>query len=295
MFPRLVVLTGPDDDVVREAEHAVGSGNPVVRVPFGVDLAQVLDRLGEERPDAEVGYVVVALDPARLEERLWDRREIDEVLVGEHLIDALACADTCVLPRAGDGRGEHLLSQLAPRARVHRLGSSFEPGGYDVDEVIARCAPGAVTVPVVTESGPFRTVLARARLPLHPARLAAAMPELAAGSVWSRGRLWIASVPRRRVVWCGVGPHVAFEDGGVWAADRADGEAVPAAVALDWDHRFADRGTVLAFTGDEVDEQQITALLRDCELTWAEFDSGPPGWSAYHDPMGLPELLPAHR
>ncbi|MGC7102718.1 GTP-binding protein [Amycolatopsis lurida] len=116
-------------------------------------------------------------------------------------------------------------------------------------------------------------------MPLHPARLAAAMPELAAGSVWSRGRLWIASVSRRRVVWCGVGPHVAFEDGGVWEADRTDGEAVPASVTLDWDHRFADRGTVLAFTGDEVEERRIAALLRDCELTPAEFDTGPPGWA----------------
>lgn len=203
---RLTVLSGPDEGdrasavkrdlaaALAEAQEAVSGADLMLRLPFAVDLAQVLDEVGEV---ADVDAVVVALDPERLEDWLRDPAPADGLPVSE-LVDALSCADTCVLPAAGSGsgRGEHLPTQLAdscpgaPRERVpgrpeFRLGS----GGYDIGEVIARLAPGSVTVPVLDESGPFRTVVVRARGPLHPER---AVPGMAAGSVWSRGERWIA-------------------------------------------------------------------------------------------------------
>ncbi|WP_051166022.1 GTP-binding protein [Amycolatopsis orientalis] len=274
---------------VAEAREAVAGPDLVLRLPFAVDLPQVLDEAGEL---AEVDAVVVALDPERLEDWLWDPAPVDGLPVGEHLVDALSCADTCVLPAAGSGRGrgEHLLAQLAPRARAVRAGGKpgrpefrLGAGGYDVGEVIARLAPGAVTVPVLDESGPFRTAVVRARRPLHPERLARAMPAMAAGSVWSRGRLWIASVPGNRVVWRGVGPHVSFEDGGGWDDDGLLDPASP-----DGDRR----GTVLAFTGDEVDKEELRAALLDCELTAAECAGGPLEWADYPDPLRLARALP---
>jgi len=133
-------------------------------------------------------------------------------------------------------------------------------------------------VPLENDTECFRTVLHKVERPLHPGRFRAALPQLAAGSHWMRGRLWIASAARTRIAVQGVGPRVWLESTGHWLADQgrlSGGESGNAAgmsdvdAALGWHQRFGDRGTVLAVTGrgEDVDAAEIRGLLDSCALS----------------------------
>lgn len=98
----------------------------------------------------------------------------------------------------------------------------------------------------------------------------------------------MASAPDCRIAVQGIGPRVWLENTGPWQAEREPLRAAfpaddPDAV-LDWHPVFGDRGTVLAVTGDDVDDTEIAALLNACELTEAEMASSP---GTIKDPFDL--------
>ncbi|MEV7660831.1 GTP-binding protein [Paenarthrobacter sp. NPDC089316] len=176
---------------------------------------------------------------------------------------------------------------------------AFLPGCFDPAEAAARNRPGVVRMPAGDSRGAFTTVLHKARRPLHPGRFRDALPHLASGTHWMRGRLWIASAPKTRIAVQGIGPRVWLESTGTWLADSA--EPTPGAThpgspgadvdaVLDWHPRHGDRGTVLALTGysQDMDIREVRGLLNGCQLTETEMEADFGGWE---DPLDLRNAL----
>ncbi|MDQ0238135.1 GTP-binding protein [Arthrobacter bambusae] len=316
-------------DVVPTAERLAASGHDhiVLGLPPGVSVEMAVAELkrGLERP-AVIDNAVLAIDPSGLEDHIWDKHTLyesgftampeDERTSGEFLIGELGHADT-VMVHAGLGAeltglrpdsseawtlGVELLGQLAPHAAISAGDDDFRPGCYDGAEALARVRRGSVRVPLEEESGNFRTVLHKVERPLHPRRFQEALPKLAGGCHWMRGRLWIASAAKVRIAVQGIGPRVWLESTGEWLADAGIGP-VPSGkglkrgnglhdvdAALDWHPRFGDRGTVLAVTGrgDDVDTAEIRSLLDACALSEAEMRLG---FAGLEDPFELESTL----
>ncbi|UVJ38495.1 GTP-binding protein [Arthrobacter sp. CJ23] len=304
-------------DVVPTAERLAAGGHDhvVLGLPPGVsaDMAVAELRRGLDRP-AVIDNAVLAIDPAELEDHVWDVHSLyesgftsmpeDERTSGEFLIGEFGHVDTVMIqpglgaelgggPQAGAwDHGVELCRQLAPHAAVSGVHDAFRPGCYDRGEAHARTRLGAVRVPLDAGPGTFRTVLHKVERPLHPGRFREALPRLAAGSHWLRGRLWIASAASTRIAVQGIGPRVWLESTGQWLADAGHDPrrgTLPASdvdAALDWHPTFGDRGTVLAVTGrgEDVDPREIRGLLDGCQLSDAEMRLD---FSKLEDPFGL--------
>lgn len=306
-------------DVVPTAERLASSGfdQIVLGLPPGVAAAMAAAELKQALDGPVViDNAVLAIDPVELEGHIWDRHTLyesgftamaeDDRTSGEFLIGELGHVDSVMLSPglsaalSGEVRidsahwraGTELLGQLAPHAAVVGSGDKFTPGCYDRVEAIARTRPGVVRLPLDDATGTFSTVLHMSSRPLHPGRFREALPQLAAGTHWMRGRLWIASAASVRIAVQGIGPRVWFESTGPWLADAAarakpdtDVDAV-----LDWHPRHGDRGTVLALTGrsEDVNAQEIGRLLDGCQLSEAEMKVQPAAWD---DPFELNKAL----
>ena len=316
-------------DVVPTAERLASSGHDhiVLGLPPGVSVdmavAQLKRGLGRT---AVIDNAVLAIDPSGLEDQIWDKHTLyesgftampeDDRTSGEFLIGELGHADT-VMVHAGLGaeltgsrpdssdtwaQGLELLPQLAPHAAVSASDDDFRPGCYDGAEALARVRRGSVRVPLEEASGRFRTVLHKVERPLHPGRFQEALPKLAEGCHWMRGRLWIASAAKVRIAVQGIGPRVWLESTGEWLADAGTGAVLSGKgpqhgkvladvdAVLDWHPRFGDRGTVLAVTGreEDLDAAEIRALLDGCALSEAEMRLG---FAGLEDPFELESTL----
>ncbi|WP_026539861.1 GTP-binding protein [Paenarthrobacter nicotinovorans] len=312
-------------DVVPTAERLASCGfdHVVLGLPPGVAAGMAVAELhrGLSRP-AVIDNAVLAIDAADLDDHIWDRHTLyesgftsmpqDERTSGEFLIGEFGQVDTVMVfpglgavltgdQREGSGPwrvGLELLGQLAPHANVVGPAGEFRPGCFDHAEAAARNRPGVVRVPLDETPGPFRTVLHKTVRPLHPGRFRDALPQLAIGTHWLRGRLWIASAPTRRIAVQGIGPRVWLESTGNWLADSVDAargtesakETGDVDAFLDWHPHHGDRGTVLAITGrsEDIDPAEIRGLLDGCQLTEAEMelDSG-----VWEDPLELSDAL----
>lgn len=317
--------------VADDLPHALGDllarpwcRDAVVELPTGLDAEVVLRTLDLMDLPVQVDSVVTAVDPGALEVLLWDGSRLrergvavpghDERSCGEFGVDELVRADTYAMvavtgpfEQVADGR--RLLQHLAPQARATEVpgaGSSvglpapsLRTGTWDPVESWSRSKPGAVVTPGYPGGDGLCTVVCRMARPLHPQRLHERMPDLAAGSVWSRGHVWIASVPRCRVVWWGVGPEAGLEDGGRWVADTARTAAEvlgsDADVILGWHPDYGDRGTVLALTGHDLDGHDLQVMLDECALTDDEMEAGPTAWPGlFPDPLALHATFTEH-
>jgi G3E family GTPase len=313
-------------DVVPTAERlaAYGFDHVVLGLPPGVAAGMAVAELrqGLSRP-AVIDNAVLALDPADLDDHIWDRHTLfesgftsmpqDDRTSGEFLIGEFGHVDTVmVYPGLGAtltgahpegsaswATGMELLVELAPHAAAVGTADPYRPGCFDQAETAARNRPGVVHVAASETSGSFRTVLHKASRPLHPGRFRDALPRLAAGTHWMRGRLWIASAPATRIAVQGIGPRVWLESAGKWLADSAD--VAPAGTSagkpgpdvdsvLDWHPSHGDRGTVLAMTGrsEDIDARVIRGLLDECQLTEAEMELD---FGVWDDPLELSDAL----
>lgn len=304
----------------------LGHEHAVLGLPPGVSVDSALAELGRALGDAiSVDNAAVAVDPADLEDHIWDRHTLyesgftampeDDRTSGEFLIGELSHVDTVLIhpglgselgsalgggPREASDSWRHgveLIGQLAPHSTVAGAGDPFTPACYDPREAAARTRRGSVRVPVKADTGSFRTVLHAVERPLHPARFQEALPQLAAGSHWLRGRLWIASAACKRIAVQGIGPRVWLENAGEWLADRGVDPAGRTAsrlsdvdALLDWHPLFGDRGTVIAVTGrcDDVDAGQIRQLLDGCQLSEVEMEQE---FGTLEDPLSLESSL----
>ncbi|MFE4197453.1 GTP-binding protein [Paenarthrobacter sp. NPDC056912] len=309
-------------DVVPTVERlaACGFDHAVLGLPPGVAAGMAVAELrrGLSRP-VVIDNAVLALDPADLDDHMWDRHTLfesgftsmpqDDRTSGEFLIGEFGQVDTVMLhpglgaELTGDHRegsaewliGAELLGQLAPHAAAVGAADDFRPGCFDDAEAAARSRPGVVRLPLNEAPGSFRTVLHKAGRPLHPGRFREALPRLASGTHWLRGRLWIASAAKTRIAVQGIGPRVWLESTGSWLADSATGTHLRGGAAdvdsvLDWHPDHGDRGTVLAITGrsEDIDPREIQELLEGCQLSDAEMDVD---FATWHDPLELSDAL----
>ncbi|WP_394252730.1 GTP-binding protein [Arthrobacter pityocampae] len=264
-----------------------GATRAIVGLPPGTTAENAIDALSTVVPRAfTVETVALAVRPEDVEDQLWDQHTLfasgytavpeDSRTPGEFLIGEFLFADT-VLPTRSEllpedptlrRRGLQLVGELAPHATVVDIpgaagvcsvsdaarptaGSLGALGEYDDAAARARSLPGLVHTPE-TPSEEFRTVECRVARPLHPERFRTALGAISEGCCFVRGNVWIAGVDARVAVQ-GVGPRISLIDAGSWSADALQGQ---------WC-----RGTHLALTGDELDDDDITTLLEACALT----------------------------
>ncbi|AJT41648.1 GTP-binding protein [Psychromicrobium lacuslunae] len=279
-------------DVVPTVRRLIHEGVPhaVLALPPGVEPDLVMEALYAQLDEEfSIDNAVLALDPAELEDQLWDRRELSELGItgsprdqrtsGEFMVAALAQADTVLtssslsrsLSQFADPNqpvGLELLSELAPHATLASSADELRPGCFDAHEVMRRQSPGEVRVASRRGGGAFRTVRVELQRPLHPDRFRLALPTLAAGSCWLRGRIWMASAPAQRIAMQGIGPRLWLESTGDWLA----GGEQPA--------------SVLALTGRaaEIVESEVQGLLEKAQLSPAESRRKA---EYFNDPFGL--------
>lgn len=136
-----------------------------------------------------------------------------------------------------------------------------------------------------------QSVLWRARRPLHPERLADAMPAVMAGVVRSRGHLWLAGRPDAVVTWRSAGAHLELREADRWL-EAGDAEAWAAAspqrrtlASCFWHDYYGERRHEIAFTGIDLDEHRVQGALDGALLTDAELALGPDAWRAMPDPL----------
>ena len=312
------------DDLSRVLPDLAGTDwarEVLIVLPLGISAHTVLDGCAALDPASlaplglAIGTVAVALDVAALEDQLWAAETLadahvavaeDDLNLGEFLVGELLLADTYILANPGDQAGLELISEdvvagielarhIAPQSRATAVGGGLlarfsRPelaDTFDEEEAAVRSELGAVALPVRCAGEVIASHLVRVERPLHPGRLAVAMHTVAAGCVWSRGLLWVASMPARRVGWIGVGPNVSFGDAGGWLADGAERFRLDSLALLSWHAEYGDRGSLLAFTARELDAAGIESALQACALTDEEMALGLEHWADQPDPLEL--------
>ncbi len=311
-------------DLIRCLDQYASSGREsdlLVTLPPGVSATTVLDAV-EAVPEpalGSVGYaigsIMTVIDPSTLTDTLRSAETLaekgfclgyGELTCGRLVVEDLLLSDCYILAHDGSGTGHELgvelAHHLAPQSRATALTPTSSAGllspptleyRFDRLEVTWRASAGAVVMPLVADGRRVRTYLASTRRPLHPARLHRALGELTAGSLWTRGRIWSASVPDRKFGMTVIGNCVDFADGGPWLADRpgAIESTVDTEGLLNWQEDCGDRGTWLAFTGETVDPARIDAGLAGCELTDDEVSRGALPWRESEDPLRLRSVI----
>ncbi|KOG37436.1 hypothetical protein ADK74_36735 [Streptomyces decoyicus] len=135
------------------------------------------------------------------------------------------------------------------------------------------------------------SVVWRARRPLHPERLADALPTVMAGVVRGRGHLWLSSRPAAVVTWRSAGPHMELRDADRWLEpgdESAWRRASPQRRTLAswfWHNYYGERRNALTFTGTDLDRDRLCTALNAALLDDRELSLGWDGWAAFPDPL----------
>ena len=295
-------------DVVPTVARLLASGSHVIvgLPPAVASETAVHTLLRGLRDEVRIDSVVLACAPDAIEDQMWDHHTLfesgftpvpeDERTAGEFLMRELCFADTVLLadpvlvPVDPDARlrGVQLIRELAPHAVLAESVGDVRTGGHSLADATARTVPGSVRA-AAEPSGPFTTVVQRIERPLHPERFRHALATLAQACCWLRGRLWVASAPGCRIAVQGIGPRVWLENTGPWQAERPSLPFISQMAGQgmgDWHPEYGDRGTVLAFTGDDIDAAEIAELLSACELSEAEMAAAS---DSFPDPFDLNE------
>lgn len=238
---------------------------------------QVLDIVSSELQGRGVAidHVVLALDPAAVEDQFWDRRTLwesgfnampnDERTAGEFLIREIVLADSLLfveglsvellgesaeyLTSSGEQfrHGMRLMRGLAPHATLTSAQDKVALGAYNRDEALLRSRPGHFR----HDSGALEVgdtkILIKVERPLDADRFREVLQDLVATCMCVRGTLWMANCPGVRVALTGTGPRIWMESTGAWEGDIAC--------------------THLELTGSEHHEAEVRALLESCELS----------------------------
>lgn len=295
-------------DVVPTLGQLLASGyRIIVGLPPAVASETAVHALLRDLGDrVTIDSVVLACAPDAIEDQIWDHHTLfesgftpvpeDERTAGEFLMRELGFADTVLLADpalvpvdpAARLRGVQLIRELAPHTVVTDSKGDVRTGAHNLADAAARTFPGSVRT-ATEPSSPFTTVVHRVERPLHPERFRHALATLAQACCWLRGRLWVASAPGCRIAVQGIGPRVWLENTGPW---QAEGQSLSSISPMtgqdmgDWHPEYGDRGTILAFTGDDIDAAEIADLLSTCELSEAEMASAA---ESFPDPFHLTE------
>lgn len=202
--------------------------------------------------------------------------------IADLLVDQVEFADVIVLNKAdlvsetAGARVTALLRRLNPSANILTTDHGRVPlsevlgtGLFDPD--LAAESPGWEQeirnghTPETEEYG-ISSVTFRARRPLHPQRLDAALDQLR-GLLRSKGFCWIASRPDLAAIWSQAGPNLAIEPAQYWStADFPPGQEI-------------------VFIGVKLNHQHVLGLMEAALLTDAELAEGADRWVDYPDPL----------
>lgn len=207
-----------------------------------------------------------------------DRRSTAGLVLGQlEDADVLAVLGLERLGTADARTLQALLSHLAPLALQVPIG----PGGVGCENLVGtgRRDPGttagererlaALAVELCPPECGVTTLQWSSERPLHSARLAAALPDVVAQVVRSRGHIWLADRPRDCVRWESAGANLAFGDPSRW-------RGLP--------------GCSLVLTGVGVDAAVLRELLDSCLVTDAELLDGPDWPDPFADALGPADL-----
>lgn len=299
-----VTCTVHQDLVPELLRHATGAPLLVVDLWDCVEPRSVAEVLDGERGELRLTAVLTALDAELTPvdicrgERLadvgkpgaaGDERYLAEVLARQ--IDyATALVLPEVLPHPLPATGEEnlelcreVLGHLAPMTPVTVPDGPLPEltgAALCVAELAARVDPATAQLPCETRTTAATTLVWHRTGPLHPARFFDAIDELAADTVRSRGRFWLANRPDRMLALDAVAGVVAVEDAGPWLASLPDAAwdmIAPAhrlAAALNWSPEDGDRIQHLVFTGPDLDRDDLHRLLDSCLLASGEQATG---------------------
>ncbi|MFE1777052.1 GTP-binding protein [Streptomyces sp. NPDC059008] len=241
--------------------------------------------------------------------RLWDGADrTDPLTQAEIAARRVEAADGLIVaasPNAADRRagGVAVLARhLNPSATL--VDASWQPGpGLELpssflrpapdalEEWRARLEPVAASRPLpVTDQG-VSSVVWQTRRPLHPERLAEALPTVMAGVVRSRGHLWLSSRPEAVVTWRSAGTHMELRAADRWLESETDSAwraASPQRRTLAswfWHDYYGERRNEITFTGTDLDPDRLRSALDAALLDDTELSLGADGWADFPDPL----------
>jgi G3E family GTPase len=215
-----------------------------------------------------------------------DVRTIADLLVDQvEFADVILLNKTDVVSEKTNATVAAVLRRLNPTAKIvptdHSriaLSEVLDTGLFDPD--LAAESPGWVEelanghAPETEEYG-ISSVTFRARRPLHPQRLHAALEQLR-GLLRSKGFCWIASRPELVAIWSQAGPNLAIEPAQYWhTADFPPGQEI-------------------VFIGVKLDHERILGLMKAALLNDTELAEGPRRWIDYADPLPPWSVVHAH-
>ncbi|GIH97434.1 CobW family GTP-binding protein [Planobispora siamensis] len=268
-------------------------------------VAEAID-CEQARHPLRLTSVLTALDTAHMPvditrgDRLTETGQMAAAGDERHLAEVLARQieyATGLTLHGGDAEDTELaravLAHLAPVTPIFPADALPEVTGAALctGTLAERVDPATAQLPCDARTDEVTTVVWHRLRPLHPARLFAAVDELATVSVRSRGRFWLATRPQQMLAWDAVAGVVSVENAGPWLAalpQTAWDTLSPArrtAAALDWDDITGDRVQHLVFTGPDLDRERMHALLDSCLLTPEEAVAGQNAWAGYDDPF----------
>ena len=301
----------------RGAEHVVlALPEDVDALPFLVELWRARVASGSLGDHFAAAPVVVGVDPASFAVdigcvhrgvRLWSGGERGEPLTSaEVAVRRVEAADALVVPApvggADTGRTSETVA-LAAHLNAHARLVTVGPDDALPDTLAGplpsqaeerwRARLEAVAVPRARTGvdGGVTSVLWRARRPLHPERLADALPEVMWRVVRGTGHLWLCSRPESVVTWRSAGSHLELKEADRWL-EAADAHAWKAAspqrrtlASWFWDDYLGERRNEITLTGPGLDPEAIHRALNAALLTDAELSLGREGWTAVPDPL----------
>ncbi|MFF7230824.1 GTP-binding protein [Streptomyces sioyaensis] len=327
--PMARVATGDPVVILRQdllaIRRTVRPPHLVLALPDELDLLPFLVELWRPRAGASAlgdhyvpAPIVTGLDPAAFlaelgcvhrAARLWDGTEHTSPLtpaeIAARRVEAAQGVIVPAQPSSTDRRTDGvaaLAHHLSPSATLVQVAqqpqtaaelplSFLRPVPDALEEWRARLEPVTVAPARPGTDLGVTSVVWRARRPLHPERLADALPTVMAGVVRGRGHLWLASRPAAVVTWRSAGPHMELHEADRWlepgdeSAWRGASPQRRTLASWFWHDYYGERHNALTFTGADLNRDRLCSALDAALLDDRELSLGWDGWAAFPDPL----------
>ena len=151
-----------------------------------------------------------------------------------------------------------------------------------------------------TEEYGISNFVFRSDRPFHPQRIWDAIGDdmetgLFQHVLRSKGIAWIASRQDWAYNWSQAGCSVLLEPAGFWWASAPEDswpedEETIAEIKARMVNEYGDRQQELVFIGQNLDQEHVTKVLKECLLTDEEYELGPGSWEHFQDPLPAIEV-----
>ena len=277
---------------------------------------------------AELDTMVTVVDAANflkdfgswddLKDRNMALGEEDERNIVDLLVDQVEFANVIIVNKTDlvspeqIGLIKKIISQLNSSATVLEstksrvtLDKILGTGRFKFDQAQELCSDW-LAIPrgeeeTETEEYGISNFVFRSDRPFHPQRIWDAIADdmdegLFKGVLRSKGIAWIASRHDWAYNWSQAGCSVLLEPAGFWWASAPEEswpeeEEVIAEIRNRMTHdQYGDRQQELVFIGQNLDQDHVMRVLKECQLTDQEYELGPASWEHFDDPLPPIEL-----